>query len=188
MSFIKTFMFSIILLAGVFYVTGYVGGQKAEEAKKQGKKIFNFKKSDIFFLRVRGGGGEDFEMEKQNGAWRMVSPIKAGADGNEVEDLISYVSSAEFEEVIHASEKQFGAFGLGVHALTIDFYLSAETRKGKPYRLAIGEYSPTKRKVYIKTSISESVLVMENVFKNRVMKTISRLRKKRTLSGKTGNS
>jgi len=182
LSFLKTLVLFIILLASVFYVykTEYIGGQKAEEAKKQAKKIFNFKKDDVFRLRVRGG--EDFEIEKQSGEWRIISPIEAMADDSEMEDFISYVSEAEFEEAISASEDQLGGFGLGVSARTIDFYVSTAPNE-KPHRLVIGDYSPTMQKVYIKTSMAESVLTMKNIFKNRVSKTMFQLRRKRLLSG-----
>lgn len=186
MSFTKTLILPIILLASVFYVykTEYIGGQEVEEANIfHTKNIFSFKKEEIVRLRVRGGG-EDFEIEKQGGKWRIISPIEAPADGNEVEDLISYVSKAEFEEAISVSENQMGGFGLGAGAMTIDFYVIADPG-GKPYRLAIGDVSPTKRKVYIKTSMAESVLTVRSIFKNRVSKTMSQLRKKELLSDST---
>lgn len=185
MSFFKTFVLFIILLAAVFYVykMEYIGGQRAEEAKKQAKKIFNFKKDDVFLLRIHGGG-EDLKIEKQDGAWRIISPIEAEADDEKVEDLISYVSEAEFEETISVTEDQLDGFGLGASAMTIDFYTSAGP-DGKPHRLKIGDYSPTMHKVYIKTSIAESVLTAKSIFKNRILKTMSQLRKKQLLPGDT---
>ena len=87
MSFKKTLLFFIILLlvGGYYYIFEVRIAEKKQAAEEAEKKLFQVQEEDIQEIIVKRSD-QEIGLKKQDDVWKMVQPVAASADVQNVKD------------------------------------------------------------------------------------------------------
>lgn len=85
--------------------------------------LSQLKRQAIDRIRIERRGSEPIELEKRGGAWQMISPLHARADGFEVDRLLDIVTAASRQKL---PRENLGRFNLDPAALVV-------TLNGEPF-------------------------------------------------------
>jgi len=171
------------IVAGVFLALGaYVyfyeikGEKKREEASEKEKKLYQFEQKDVAALTIKTGSDE-FVLQKDKDAWKMVKPIEGKADKSTVDSVASDFASAKVDRTIEEPNIDWKKYGLDPPAAK----LSAKLTDGKTYGIELGEKDFTDFSVFARISGQNKVLVLPSSLLTSVNKKLLDFRDKTVL-------
>jgi hypothetical protein len=100
----------------------------------RGKRLFDFAQPDVAKIEI-DNQGKKCTLERDNGEWRLTSPVKAEADSAKVDQLVDKLSGLEAVEYINQTPKKDdleSLYGLGKPPLVVKIEFSD---KKKPARV-----------------------------------------------------
>jgi hypothetical protein len=143
----------LALLAGYIYWF-----EREPVSEDEGEKVFGVEEDSIERIEIRRAGDtEPVVVEREESRWRLVSPVEARADGEEVGLLLQNLATMRFDRVVaQASSVKLSDFGLDPVKLEVRF----RTEEGAERSLSFGSDTPTPSKQYARRDGGEDILVV----------------------------
>ncbi|HXV65141.1 MAG TPA: DUF4340 domain-containing protein [Vicinamibacteria bacterium] len=149
---------TVAALAVLLLLGGYIYFFEREPApESDGEPVFDVEQDSIVRVDIRERGEPEVTVEKNDDGWRIVAPIEADADPDEIDNLLRSAATMSFERAVaKASEVDLGAFGLVEPSVTFSF----RTEAGEEQGLAFGSDTPTSGNRYARRQGDEDILVV----------------------------
>jgi len=111
---IRNTILALILLSGLglyIYYYEYRGEESREAARRSEEEVFPFDQDSIRGLEITAEGGGTVSLARENGAWRIVSPIESPADQDRIRSILNGLGSLRIarrlDDVTDADRKEF---------------------------------------------------------------------------------
>ena len=167
----------VVVLAALGAYIYFVPTKPADQAETK-EKAFTVKSEEIQELRIKAADGETTRIEMAGGRWRLVEPVQADADTNEVSAIITNLSTLEVQRVIEEKPANLAEYGLEPARVDVAFRSRGETE----FRhLLMGEKSPAGGDFYAKAPESPRVFLISPFLDNTFNRTAFDLREKAVL-------
>lgn len=158
MKFWKTYVM-VALAAGLAAYAYFVESKRSDTADGPAKdKAVVFETAQARELRITPKQGETMKVVKEGDGWKLVEPLQAAADQQQVDSLLSILQRTEIEDVVDAP-KDLNEFGLDPPEFTIE--LMVEGGK-EPLRLLLGNRVAGGFNVYAKRPEETRLVVVSN--------------------------
>tara|TARA_B100000315_G_scaffold59856_2_gene54295 strand:- start:5073 stop:6872 length:1800 start_codon:yes stop_codon:yes gene_type:complete len=147
----------------IFMIASYntVGIDKSAYELRD-KKIFHFKNEEVEGFKVATMAG-NYSVEKMDGVWQVVTPVKAPADAEKIASLLQKTRITDIKKFISEKADDLDSYGLNDPSTQISFL----TGKDKaPHSLAFGIENTEEQGVYAKTSSKNKVFLIKKEFLN----------------------
>jgi Domain of unknown function (DUF4340) len=162
---------TLIVLILLVLVGGYIYFFQAGKPEEETKKLFDIKADDITRLVLKYPG-QEIELERTGGAWKMVKPIQTDADASAVGTLTQEIANADVKRTVDEHPTDLAPFGLDKPAATLVVSTKDKTLPG----VAVGKNAPIGYSVYIRTTDSPAVMLTSGAFGPGTKRTVSDLR------------
>jgi hypothetical protein len=167
-------------LSGVLYWSNH--RKPAENAVKVSAdtppKIFTLTQADIAKVDIKKKSGDEVELAKNDaGKWQIAGPKPLRADGNEVSNMLSTLSSLSSERLIEEKAGNLADYGLARPSLEVD----VTEKDNKTQKLLIGDSAPSGNAVYVALAGDPRVFTLANYSKTSLDKSAKDLRDKRLM-------
>ncbi len=178
MSFKKTVIFFIILaLLGGYYYFQVGRSEKQQAEEEAAKKLFTLTEEDIQEITLKQPE-QEILLKKQDDRWKMVKPVEALADTENVERMLTEFVAAERDNTITENTSQDEEFGLDPPELIV-------TAKGQDaeaqMQLSLGQQTPVATGYYARVGETPQVITVSNAVKTALEKSVYDLRDKTVL-------
>ncbi len=160
--------FLMLLAAGVAlgaYIYFVERHRPAGDAPEQKPKVFEgVQEGDVEEITV-SSGGQTTRLTKVDGKWRVVAPITADADTEQVNNLTGNFATLERSDVVDEHPSALKEFGLDPPRAEVGFRTKGSR---EPKRLRVGNKTPTGGELYAQVEGEARVILisgfMEGVF------------------------
>lgn len=173
----KTLALLALLIAGVVYAWfgEYRAGEKKAKEQADEKRLFSFAPESVNKVRI-SGGEKEILLEKDKDGWKITSPVVAKGDSAAINGLIETAAGGMAQQFVEGDPADFG---LEPATMQVDFYHSGE----KAETLLIGSPAPTGMGIYIRTTKTGKVAIVDGAFANNSAKNLYQLRDKHLIDG-----
>lgn len=169
-----------IFIAGYFYIFEFRAAKQKEEIEESLKKIIPFSQEEIAEIGITNKA-KTITLTKGK-QWVLDSPSPYKADEKEVKTVIEKLDKAEKERMIEENPSDLSPYGLKEPQAE----LLVKNKEGKITRILFGKSNPTGEFLYVKTSDSPGVFLMNTSINDIVNKTSYDLRDKSLVELDTG--
>ena len=118
-------------------------------------KVFAVEADKIDELEIKSESGDRTTLRRKGTEWEVVQPIAAPADQAAVSGITSNLSSVEIQRVIDENAADLKEFGLAEPRVEVGFKAN-----GKPFRLQLGQKTPSGTDVYAKLADAKKVFLV----------------------------
>jgi hypothetical protein len=136
----------------------------SDEPEKKPKVFEDVKESDVEEITVKSGT-ETTALKKVGGTWQIVSPIRADADREQVNNLLGNFATLERNDVVEENPTNLGRFGLDPPRADVAFRKQGSKTM---QHLRVGNKAPTGGDLYAQVGGEKRVILisgfMESVF------------------------
>lgn len=156
----KTTLVLLLITVGVgAYVSLYELKQPTvEERQQQTKEIARLAPEEVSSLLVENPEAGKVSLQRRDGAWRLVSPLDARADGSQVQRLLNELNPLNAERTLTApKDKPFALADFGLEAPKASLSASTGSRTVK---VLIGEKTTVGTNRYLKLADAPTVHVV----------------------------
>ena len=169
---------TIILIIVLGALVGYIyylnrDGATDEDAKE--KAFASVNAEDIEEVQIRSADGETSRAQKADGAWRLVEPVQAAADENELTSITSSLASLDMQRVVDENAPDLKEYGLEPARLEVSFRTKADK---EPKRILLGERTPTGGDLYARFPDQKRVFLVSSFLDATFNKNTFALREK----------
>ncbi|MBN2289823.1 MAG: DUF4340 domain-containing protein, partial [Candidatus Glassbacteria bacterium] len=181
---VLVFLLVFICMAAFYYFYEYKGGEVRKEREELGKKALVFSPDSLESLRIfalaeESSATDTVSLVREQGRWRLSSPVQAEADSQAVARLLSAAGSATLDRVVEDSAAQLSVFGLEHPRLVLEV---APQGAQTPLRLMLGSKNPTGSYIYAANSLDPGrVILLNNWLYSDLDKSPHELRDKKVL-------
>ena len=161
---------AVLLTSGAFGP-----GTKRTVSDLRDHTLMSFKVDDVNKLTVKQDGLPPVELEKEQGNWKIVKPVKYNADSNGVRTLLASLSNARIDEFTSDNPANVSRYGLDKPALEVSIY----TGPGQSHQtLEFGqrEAGPGKDDYYVQRGDKPNVYTVHNYVFSDANKSLNDLR------------
>ena len=130
---------------------------------------------EIQKIELRYLHGDDIVCQKRGFEWEMVKPLKTSADTGEVENVISAIRDLRAETFVTEEPEDLSEYGLSQPGIQV--FLTDDN--GKSRALLVGKRQGNS--VYVKTSLSDSVYLVDSGIVDKLTRDVFDLRNKEVL-------
>ncbi len=173
---------TLIVLVLLILVGGYIYFFQAGKPEEQTQKLFNIKADDITKLVLKYPG-QEIEIDRSDGAWKMVKPIQTGADTSAVNTLTREIADADLKRTVDEHPANLALFGLDKPAVTVVVSTKDKTFPG----IEVGKNAPIGYSVYIKATDKPAVMLTSGGFGPGTKRTVGDLRDHTLMSFKAAD-
>jgi hypothetical protein len=166
----------VLVLAGLGAYIYFVESERPAGGVEERQKVFTVDSDKISELTVTSAG-ETTTLRKENGTWKITSPITADADASEVSALTSAIAALEINRVVEESASNLGEYGLADPRIKVSF----KTEDGAGGELHFGEKTPTQSDLYALKPGENRVFLVQAYQESSLAKKTFDLRDKRVL-------
>ena len=120
----RRFISTIVLVLVLAGLAGYIYfiDSKEESGASDKEKVFGSVKADeIEEIQVKSADGDHSRLQKSDGKWQLVEPVKAAADEGEASSLASSLASLEVNRVVDENAASLAEYGLEPARLEVAF-------------------------------------------------------------------
>jgi uncharacterized protein DUF4340 len=149
------------------------GGTTAKE-----KPFTSMQADDIEEVQIKSADGETSRLQKTDGKWELVEPVKTAADTGEVTTIASSLSSLEIQRVVDENAADLKQYGLEPARIEIAFRPKGQKELK---RLQIGEKTPTGSDLYARFPDQKRVFLVSSYLDSTFNKNTFALRDRRIL-------
>jgi len=168
------YLLLFLVLAGAYF--GLTWRQERREAQEEEtKKVFAVTAEEIKDLALIKGP-QEIHLAQQDKEWDLTKPLKARADQQVVETMLSTLARLKRERDLGTLE-DLKPFGLDHPAFTVTF-----TAAGKPHQLVVGAKAPGGRSYYAFRDQERRVLLINSGDKESLDRSLTVLRDKTLLA------
>jgi hypothetical protein len=172
---LKVLIYILILcvIAAYLYVVEVRQKQKDLALKQKAEKIVHLKRDNIVGITIDSQGKGRITLRKPAKTWVLTKPVKAKADGREVDGFLTSVLNAKREKLVKDKNVTWKEFGLVKPSLKVTLLT-----KDKPVQLSFGAANPSKTSCYLRVDEDPKLLLVADTLKNSLNKTAFDLRDK----------
>jgi hypothetical protein len=162
---------TIIVLVLLILVGGYIYFFQAGKPAEETRKLFNIKADNITKIVLKYPG-QEIEVVRSGGAWKLDKPIKTDADSTAITTLTHEIADADVKRTVDEHPTDLAPFGLDKPDVTVVVGTRDKTLPG----VEVGKKSPIGYSVYIKTTDNPAVMLTSGGFGPGTKRTLSDLR------------
>jgi hypothetical protein len=162
---------TLIVLVLAILVGGYIYFFQAGKPAEETKKLFNVNAADITKVVLKYPS-QEIEVQRSDGVWKMVKPIKVDADKTAIGTLTNEIANANITRTVDEHPADLAPFGLDKPGATVFVSTKDKTFPG----VEIGKNAPIGYSVYIKTTDKPDVMLTSGAFGPGTKRTVSDLR------------
>jgi hypothetical protein len=169
----------VLVLAGLVSYIYFVDAKRDPASDNAKEKPFtSVQADDIEEVQVKSADGETTRLQKTDGNWQLVEPVKAAADAGEVTSIASSLSSLEIQRVVEENASDLKQYGLEPARIEVAFRTKGEKELR---RLQIGEKTPTGSDLYARLPDQKRVFLVSSFLDSTFNKNTFSLRDRRIL-------
>lgn len=170
----------VLVLAGLVGYIYFVDSKQDTSGASDKEKVFGSVTADeIEEIQVKSADGESSRLQKSDGKWQLVEPVKAAADEGEASSLASSLASLEVNRVVDENAAALAEYGLEPARLEVGFKKKGDANE---QRVLIGEKTPTGGDLYARAKDSKRVFLIPAYLDASFNKNTFALRDRRILS------
>ena len=176
----KSTLALLVILIGVVAYIYFVDSKKPVNDTEAKEKAFTgVTADDIEELQIKSGEGETSRLQKVDGKWQLVEPVKVEADNTEASNIASSLATIDIQRVVDENASNLKEYGLDPPRVDVAF-----RAKGKKdlQRILIGEKTPTGGDVYAQVQGSKRVFLVNSFLDGTFNKNTFALRDKKVLT------
>jgi hypothetical protein len=162
---------TLIVLVLLVIVGGYILLFQFAKPEDATKKLFNVKADDITSVTLKYPG-QEIEVRRTDGVWKMVKPLQTDADKSAIGTLTREIADADIKRVVDEHPANLAPFGLDKPAVTLVVGTKDKTFPG----VEVGKNAPIGYSVYVKTTDKPGVMLTSGGFGPGTKRTVSDLR------------
>jgi Domain of unknown function (DUF4340) len=163
----------VALIIGGVVVLDHYKGTSHEEAVEKGKRIVDFKSTDVTKLEL-AFTNQTFVLEKTGDRWNLFHPLAVRADASTVNSILDELEFAERDRTL--SEEELSGVNLADFGLAQPRVRVTLTAKKQPVTLRVGKETPTKDALYVQVEGSKRVSVTRKSLFDRLNVGLDNLR------------
>ena len=169
----------LVVLAGLVGYIYFVDAERPTSGTEARETLFGtVAADDIEEIRIRNAEGETSRLQKADGAWQIVEPVKAAADESEISSIASSLASLEIQRVVDENSSDVKQFGLDPGRIEVGFRTKNDTEMR---RVVIGEKTPTGSDLYARSPDTTRVFLVSSFLDSTFNKSTFLLRDRRIL-------
>ena len=165
----------IVVFAGLLGYIYYLNREGAPAADAKEKAFASVNAEDIEDVQIKAADGETSRAQKTDGTWRLVEPVQAAADENELTSIASSLASLEMQRVIDENALDLKQYGLDPARIEVSFRTKADK---EPKRILLGERTPTGGDLYARFPDQKRVFLVSSFLDSTFNKNTFALREK----------
>lgn len=169
----------VVVLGGLVGYIYFVDSKSEPSGTTVNEKPFaSMQADDIEELQVKSADGETTHLQKTDGKWHVIEPVKADGDSSEITSIASSISSLEINRVVDENPASLKDYALDPPRLEVAF-----RSKGQKdlKRLQIGEKTPTGSDLYARFPDQKRVFLVSSFLDGTFNKSTFALRDRRVL-------
>ena len=145
----RGFKSTLVLLVALIAIVGYIyfvdSKKPVNDTEAKEKAFTGVTADDVEEMQVKSAEGENSRLQKIDGKWQVVDPIKTEADNTEASNIASSLASIDIQRVVDENASNLKSYGLDPPRIEVGF-----RTKGKKdlQRILLGEKTPTGGDVY----------------------------------------
>lgn len=163
----------LLLLSAYLVVVELPREKKADEAKQNADRLFDFESSNVDTVDLRYPSSEIELIKTPEGQWHLSKPLQSEADQREVQSLISTIGDIRFSRVVEEQVSNLAEFGLSHPNVDITLTLPDRTE-----RLLIGDDGPMPSTLYVQKDGDPRVVLAQQWIKGSLTRTVFDFRTK----------
>jgi hypothetical protein len=169
----------VLVLAGLLGYIYFVDAERETSGTTVREKLFTtLQADDIEEVQVKSADGETTRLQKTDGNWQLVEPVKAAADSGEVTSIASSLASLEIQRVVDENAGDLKQYGLEPARIEVAFRPKGEKDLR---RIQIGEKTPTGNDLYARVPDQKRVFLVSSFLDSTFNKNTFALRDRRIL-------
>lgn len=169
----------VLVLAGLVGYIYFVDSKREPGSSTVKEKPFTaVQADDIEEVQVKSADGETTHLQKADGKWQVVEPVKAAADTSEATSIASSLAGLEIQRVVDPNPTDLKQYGLEPARLEVAFKAKGQTDLT---RLQIGEKTPTGGDLYARMPDQKRVFLVSSYLDSTFNKNTFALRDRRIL-------
>ena len=167
----RTTLILLILAIGLGVWIKYFESKKPNtaEAQRQAGNVVNFDREKLDGIAIQNGD-DKIELTRQDGKWRLTTPVKDQADSAEIDNLISDLENWRKEAVVPASQAtaekgRLNEFGLVQPKLRLRLL-----GPGMPPEIFFGKDAALEGKMYVRFADAKDVFIAPQTVRTDISK------------------
>ena len=166
----------ILVLAGLVSYIYFVDSERDGAADSEREKAFaSVTAEDIEEIRITSADGETSRLTKADGTWKLVEPVQADADENELTSITSSLASLDIQRVVDENASDVTQYGLEPARIEVGF----RTKGAQDMRrILLGEKTPTGGDLYARLPDQQRVFLVSSFLDTTFNKNTFALREK----------
>jgi Domain of unknown function (DUF4340) len=169
----------VLVLAGLVGYIYFVDSEREPSGTTAREKLFtSLEADDIEEVQVKSADGETTRLQKTDGNWQLVEPVKTAADTNEITSIASSLASLEIQRVVDENPSDLKQYGLEPARVEVGFRATGEKELR---RVQIGEKTPTGSDLYARLPDQKRVFLVSSFLDSTFNKNTFALRDRRIL-------
>ncbi len=175
----STLALALILIGVVAYIYFVDSKKPVDDAAAKEKAFSGITADDVEELQVKSESGETSRLQKIDGKWQLVDPVKADADNTEVSNIASSLAGIDIQRVVDDNASNMKEYGLDPARIEVAF-----RSKGKKdlERVLLGEKTPTGGDMYARLPGKNRVFLVNSFLDSTFNKSTFALRDKKVLA------
>ena len=169
----------VLVLAGLVGYIYFVDSKREPGGTTVKEKPFtSLQADDIEEVQVKSADGDTTRLQKTDGKWQLVEPVKAAADTSEITSIATSLAGLEIQRVVDENPGDLKQYGLEPARLEVAF----RSKGQKDLRhLQIGEKTPTGGDLYARFPDQKRVFLVSSFLDATFNKNTFALRDRRIL-------
>jgi hypothetical protein len=170
---------TVLVLAGLVGYIYFVDSKRDPSGATAKEKLFGSLEADaIEEIQIKSADGETTRLQKADGTWQLVEPVKAAADTNEITTIASSLATLEIQRVVDENATDLKQYGLEPARVEVAFRPKGEKELK---RVQIGEKTPTGTDLYARLPDQNRVFMVSSYLDSTFNKNTFALRDRRIL-------
>jgi hypothetical protein len=170
---------TVLVLAGLVGYIYFVDSKRDPSGTTAKEKLFGSLEADaIEEVQIKSADGETTRLQKADGTWQLVEPVKAAADTNEITTIASSLAALEIQRVVDENAADLKQYGLEPARVEVAFRPKGEKELK---RVQIGEKTPTGTDLYARLPDQKRVFMVSSYLDSTFNKNTFALRDRRIL-------
>jgi hypothetical protein len=168
----------LVVLAGLAGYIFYIDRQPPSEADAKEKAFADLKADDIEEVQITLASGDTSRLQKADGRWQIVEPVKADADASQLSSITNGLASLDIQRVVDENAGDLKRYGLEPAKMDVGF-----RSKGQKdlRRVLLGEKTPTGSELYAALPGQKKVFLVNSFVDSTFNKNTFELREKTIL-------
>ncbi|MDO8835337.1 MAG: DUF4340 domain-containing protein [Vicinamibacterales bacterium] len=174
----STFILLIVLAGLLGYIYYYLKPLSPQGTAEQKAKVFSVAADSIEEIQVKASAGDTTTIRRENGSWKVTSPMQVPADETEASGLITNLASLELQRVIDENATDMTQYGLSPARVEVSFKAAGDQDFT---RLHLGDTTATGGDMYARKPGENRVFLVSSFVETTFDRTSFDLRDKSIL-------